>query len=162
MRQPSRLIRDYRSADLDPVVELSLRSWAPVYRSLEQHLGPDLCVELHGEWREHQADVVRRVLADADRAWVALADDRHVGFVAAALHPERGLGEVVLIAVDPCHQRRGVGTALTGLATDWLQRSGARVAMVETGGDPGHAPARRLYERAGYVPLPVSRYFKSL
>jgi len=34
-----------------------------------------------------------------------------------------------------------------------------RVAMIETGGDPGHAPARRVYERAGYTALPAVRFF---
>jgi hypothetical protein len=37
-----------------------------------------------------------------------------------------------------------------------------KVAMVETGGDPGHAAARRTYEKAGYVHLPIARYFKNL
>ena len=36
------------------------------------------------------------------------------------------------------------------------------VAMIETGGDRGHAPARRIYEKAGYTPLPAVRFFKSL
>ena len=34
--------------------------------------------------------------------------------------------------------------------------------MIGTGGDPGHAAARRLYERAGYEKLPIARYFKAL
>jgi hypothetical protein len=29
--------------------------------------------------------------------------------------------------------------------------------MVETGGDPGHAPARAVYDKAGFVQLPVVR-----
>jgi len=36
------------------------------------------------------------------------------------------------------------------------------LAMVETGADPGHAPARQTYEQAGFNELPVSRYFKKL
>ncbi len=44
----------------------------------------------------------------------------------------------------------------------WLRRSGMRVAMVETGGDPGHTPARRVYEKTGYTVLPVSWYFQAL
>lgn len=36
------------------------------------------------------------------------------------------------------------------------------VAMVETGGDPGHGPARRTYERAGFTAMPVARYFMAL
>jgi hypothetical protein len=37
-----------------------------------------------------------------------------------------------------------------------------RVAMIETGGDPGHAPARRVYEKADYTLIPNARYFKAL
>ena len=36
------------------------------------------------------------------------------------------------------------------------------MALVETGGDPGHAAARRVYEKADYTILPVARYFKAL
>ena len=67
-----------------------------------------------------------------------------------------------MIAVDPTHQRRGVGIALTTHATDWIGRQGKTVALIDTGGDPGHAPARRLYERAGYTPVPIVKYFKRL
>ena len=34
--------------------------------------------------------------------------------------------------------------------------------MVETGGDPGHAPAWRVYNKADFTALPVVRYFKAL
>jgi hypothetical protein len=51
---------------------------------------------------------------------------------------------------------------LTAFATDWLRSAGMRAAMVETGGDAGHVAARRLYEAAGYTPLPAIRYFRAL
>jgi hypothetical protein len=37
-----------------------------------------------------------------------------------------------------------------------------KVATVETGGESGLAAARRTYEKAGYVLLPIARYFKNL
>src|SRR5215212_6800892 len=95
------------------------------------------------------------------RAWVAEAARGVVGFVAAKLHPERQIGEIWMLAVDPDEQGRGIGTALTEVATGWLREAGMTVAMVETGGDSGHAPARRVYEKAGYTLLPVARYFKA-
>jgi GNAT superfamily N-acetyltransferase len=67
-----------------------------------------------------------------------------------------------MLAVDPRDQRRGIGSALTELATGWLRDAGMRVAMVETGGDLGHAPARHVYEQANHTLLPVARYFKAL
>jgi GNAT superfamily N-acetyltransferase len=72
------------------------------------------------------------------------------------------MGQTSMVAVDPDHQGGGIGTALTEFGLDRLKDAGMKVAMVETGGDPGHAAARRTYEKAGYVLLPVARYFKNL
>ena len=156
-------IREFCREDTDAVVELSLRAWAPVFASMEEALGPELSARLHGDWREHQAQAVRDTLAnETAHVWVAEADGIVVGFVAATLDREPGMGEIWMLAVDPDHQLRGVGTALTDHATCWLRDSGMQVAMVETGGDPGHAPARRVYEKAAYTALPVVRYFKAL
>ncbi|MDQ1379816.1 MAG: hypothetical protein QOJ71_535, partial [Actinomycetota bacterium] len=60
------------------------------------------------------------------------------------------------------HQGAGVGTALTKWALDWIKASGIRVAMVGTGADPGHAPARRTHENAGMKLVPMARYFMRL
>ena len=92
--------------------------------------------------------------------WVADADRTDVGFVAVRSHPERGMGEIYMLAVDPDHQGDGIGTALTEFALGRFRDEG--MAVVETGGDPGHAAARRTYEKASFVLLPIARYFKML
>jgi len=71
-------------------------------------------------------------------------------------------GEIAMLAVDPACQHRGLGTALTEFGTAWLRDAGMRVAMIGTGGDPGHAPARRVYAKADYTLIPMARYFKAL
>ena len=169
------LIREYRAGDEEAVVGLSLRAWAPVFLSLSQILGREISGLLHGDWRRYQENAVRAVLADrAVRVWVAEAGteardaaeagagDAVTGFVAATVHPDRLIGEITMLAVDPAAQDRGTGTALTEFATAWLRDAGMRIAMVETGGDDGHAAARHVYERAGYALLPVARYFRAL
>ena len=156
-------VREYTPGDEEPVVELSLLAWAPVFSSVERALGRELFARLHGDWRRYQERAVRDVLADASMlVWVAENDRRVVALVAATLHRERGIGEISMLAVDPDAQLVGVGTALTEFATDRLREAGMTVAMIETGGDPGHAPARRVYEKAEYTPLPVVRYFRAL
>ncbi len=86
-----------------------------------------------------------------------------MAFVAVELHhTECSMSEISMLAVDPDYQGGGIGAALTEFALDRLKDAGMRVAMVETGKDPGHAAARRTYEKAGYVHLPVARYFKNL
>ena len=56
----------------------------------------------------------------------------------------------------------GVGLKLSEHALERFEALGLTVAVVETGGDPGHAPARGLYERAGFRLLPVARYFREV
>jgi GNAT superfamily N-acetyltransferase len=157
-------IRPFEDLDAEPVVDLSLRAWTPVFASLEQVLGSEVFGRMHPDWREDQRRAVEEVCAAKEgRVWVAEIDGAVAGFVAIELHhPERGMGETSMLAVDPDHQGAGIGTALTEFALDRLADAGMKVAMVETGGDPGHAAARRTYEMAGYVLLPVARYFKNL
>lgn len=151
------------SGDEETVVRLSLRAWVPVFVSMEEALGSELFGRLRGDWRAGQEKAVRGVLADpAQRVWVAAAEAEPVGFVAATLHADGIVGEICMLAVDPGAQDRGVGAALTEVATEWLRTSGMQVAMIDTGGDAGHAPARRVYDKADYTALPVARYFKAL
>ena len=158
------LIRPFDDLDAEAVVNLSIRAWAPVFASLEQALGSEIFGRQHPDWREDQRRAVEAVCAAKEgRVWVAEVDGAIVGFVAIELHhPERSMGETSILAVDPDHQGGGIGTALTEFALDRLKDAGMTVAMVETGGDPGHAAARRTYEKAGYVHLPIARYFKNL
>jgi ribosomal protein S18 acetylase RimI-like enzyme len=157
-------IRPFGERDLGAVVRLSLRAWEPVFASIERAMGAGIFARLHPDWREDQKRAVEEVCASRKkRVWVAEAGESAVvGFVAVELHTEKNFGEIYMLAVDPDHQNCGVGTALTGFALERIKESGMAVAMVETGGDPGHAPARRTYEKAGYVRLPIARYFKEL
>jgi len=144
---------------------MSLRAWAPVFASMEGVLGTELHRLLHGEdWRVYQAASVRATLAEADvSAWVAESAERIVGFVVAkVVDADRRIGEIAMLAVDPHAQHRGLGTQLTEFATSWLRDQGIAVAVIETGGDAGHGPARRVYEQANYTLMPIARYFKAL
>ena len=97
------------------------------------------------------------MVASKERVWVAEADGIAVGFVATGVSdPGRNMGEISMLAVDPDHQGGGIGTALTKFALERLKDAGMKVAVVETGGDPGHAAARRTYEKAGCTLLPIA------
>ena len=156
-------IRPYDDRDAEAVVGLSLRAWEPVFASIERAMGSEIFGLLHPDWRTGQQQAVEDACAAQKiRVWVAEAGARTVGFVAVELHPERRLGEIYMLAVDPDYQGGGIGTALSEFALAWIKDSGMVVAMVETGGDPGHAAARRTYEKVGCTQLPIARYFKKL
>lgn len=157
-------IQPYETSHLDSVFQLSLRAWAPVFSSMRTVMNPDVYQEFYPDgWRKSQQKVVADACAADDiHVWVATADNLIIGFVAVKLHAENKMGEIYLIAVDPNHQRRGVATALTDFALSWMKSDGMSFAMVETGGDAGHEPARRTYEKSGFDLFPIARYFKKL
>lgn len=156
-------IEPYNPEHRDAVAQLSLRAWAPVFASLEGVLEPAVFRVLFPDWRASQRQAVEAVCdGEEHQVWVALEAGAPVGFVAVKLHAADRVGEVYMVAVDPAAQRRGIATALMSFATDWMREAGMLVAMVATGGDPGHAPARRAYEKLGFGPLPLVQYYKSL
>jgi GNAT superfamily N-acetyltransferase len=157
-------IEPYKDSQLDAVKSLSLRAWSPVFDSLQKAMDIEVYRSFYPDgWRVSQLHAVEEVCAAADtKVWVAIDSDSTVGFVAVKLHSDSTMGEVYMIAVDPDYQRRGIGTALMEFALLWMKDAGMSVAMVETGGDPGHAPARSTYEKLGFGLLPIARYFKKL
>ncbi|MFW6068590.1 MAG: GNAT family N-acetyltransferase [Chloroflexota bacterium] len=157
-------IRSYFEDDLDSIVELSLLAWEPVFTAWKQILGPKLYpLAVYPDWRKSQKEVVEKICRDEkNKTWVAVVDDKVVGFVTYELNEETKTGEVHLLAVHPENQNEGIGTELNLFALKKMSEGGMKLAEVGTGGDEGHAPARRSYEKAGYTALPLVRYYKDL
>lgn len=159
-------IRPLAEPDVAAVVDLSLRAWAPVFDSFRGALGEGIYRHLYPDWSGMQAAAVERVCRDEAMAtWVADHEGRAVGFVAVVhgrTDDEPDSSEIEMIAVDPEHQRRGIAGDLIAHAVDRMREHGSRLAVIGTGGDPGHAPARAAYEQAGFTPLPLVRYYKLL
>lgn len=154
----------YEAQHREAVVRLSLDAWAPVFVSLRQVFDQPLYDEFYPDgWQVSQQQAVEAACADPEQSvWLAQDGEAIVGFVTIKLHQEGKMGEIYMIAVAPEAQGRGVGSALTSHALEWMKQAGMAIAMVETGGDPGHAPARHTYEKAGFRLFPVARYFKKL
>lgn len=157
-------IRPGSNDDIEDLVQLSLLAWAPVFSSFKQVLGEKIYSLIYPDWRRQQREVVERICTDDEKmlVWVAEADGIATGFIVYTLNRKEKTGEVELLAVHPDYQNRGIGTALNQLALEKMKASGMKIATLGTGGDPGHAPARRSYEKAGYTALPLVRYYKDL
>jgi ribosomal protein S18 acetylase RimI-like enzyme len=157
-------IRPVREEDVEDLVGLSLLAWAPVFSSFQQILGHSIYTLIWPDWRAGQRAAVETVCRDRDKPPVLVAelDGKVVGFLAYELNAQDGVGDVVLLAVHPDYQNRGIGTELNNMALGKMKAGGMKMARVETGGDPSHAPARRCYEKAGYTALPIVRYHKYL
>ena len=158
-------LRPLTDADVDAVVALSLDAWAPVFASFEAVLGSRVYRLVYPDWRTAQAAAVAQVCRSEDvDAWVADVEGAPVGFVAVRWTEEDAtpVGEVEMIAVAPAHQRAGIAGRLLEHAVTEIAGRGVPLAVIGTGGDDGHAPARALYERHGFTALPLMRYYRAL
>jgi ribosomal protein S18 acetylase RimI-like enzyme len=157
-------IRPACDDDVQDLVQLSLLAWAPIFSSFEQILGHNIYTLIWPDWRTGQRDAVETACGDREKTTVLVAelDGRVVGFLAYELDVKDRVGDVALLAVHPDYQNRGIGTELNNMALGKMKESGMKMARVETGGDPSHAPARTCYEKAGYTALPIVRYHKDL
>ena len=157
-------IRRFDVTDLDQVVAFSLRAWEPVFTSLRAVLGDAVFLRLHPDWLSGQAETVRDSCTSGTLdVFVAVVEIAPVGFVGVALNAyHERMGAIEIIAVDPAHQHRGIAMALTGHAVEHMRAHGMDIAVVETGGDPGHQPARAANLAAGFTLLPIARYFRLL
>lgn len=75
----------------------------------------------------------------AQAGHIALVDGVPVGVILASAHPQapptlpRDVGWIDAVAVDPTHQRRGIGRALLAWAEEWLVGQGAATIRVGCG-----------------------------
>ncbi len=157
-------LRNIGDDDIEVVVQLSLLAWMPVFASFRQVLGSGIYNRLYPDWKSSQRKLVEEVCRDNTKyiVWVAELHGNVTGFIAYTLNLAERSGEVYLLAVHPDYQNRGIGTELNNFALREMKERGVRLVVVGTGGDPGHAPARRSYEKAGYTALPTVQYYKDL
>jgi GNAT superfamily N-acetyltransferase len=157
-------IRPFLNTDIHDLVHLSLLAWEPIFSAWQQILGAELYpIAIYPDWRKGQQEVVEKICLDEKmNTWVAEVEGQVVGFVTYELNHETKIGEVQLLAVLPEAQNHGIGTQLNLFALQKLKEGGMKLAVVGTGGDEGHAPARKSYEKAGYTGLPLVRYYKAL
>ncbi|MEO1080657.1 MAG: GNAT family N-acetyltransferase [Pseudomonadota bacterium] len=157
-------IDPYKPEDLEDILAVTLRSWAPVFQLMREDIPDYVYNAFYPQgWRARQtADVKATCLDRETELWVARTDDRVSGYLGLRVHVEDAIGEVYIIAVDPAFQRQGIGGDLLTFALDWMRERNLKIALVETGDDRGHAAARARYEKAGFERYPVARYFKRL
>ena len=154
-----------RADDTPCLQAIRAAAFAPVFASFRALLGDEVYDLAQRRDEEGHAALLDSLLA-GDSPWevyVAESAEVVVGFVAVQTNTETLVGELGLNAVAPAHAGAGIGTKMYEFAVARLKQRGMKVAMVGTGGDPSHAPARRAYEKAGFgAQLPTTWMFRKL
>lgn len=112
--------------------------------ALDAHaFGPEWCLD---------EDLLTDAVRATTHAQVFVARDARLlhGFVVVGA--SGGTGYVQRLAVSEDRQGQGIGHSLVATAVNWAQKRGCTHTVVNT--EVGNVPARRLYEKIGFVALP--------
>jgi ribosomal protein S18 acetylase RimI-like enzyme len=140
------IYRRATSADAEGIARVHCESWHTTYPGLiDAHLIAEFanCERRLPGW-------VRTLEEGASIVWVALVDERVVGFAAggSARTQEEGCdGQLLGIYLLQSAQRAGIGSALASSVFDDLLDSGYRAVRVEL--FKGNQPAADFYKRLG-------------
>jgi len=155
-------IRLYKPNDLEELLEITLLAFESIFESFKKILGPCIYPIIYPDWRRSQTEGVEKISQNNKIfLWIAEVDEKVVGYIAYEQYDNQ-TAEVQLLAVHPEYQNRGIGTQLNNFALQKMRQGGMKMAIVSTGGDESHAPARRSYEKAGYTALPLVKYYQDL
>ncbi len=147
-------------ADIEAAAELAVAAWTPIREVFRRDIGDELYEAFFTGWQESKKEGIRKQLS-AGRGFVTKLDGKVVGFISYRV--EGKIGEIQGNAVSPDCRGMGLGTAQYRFVLKRMKEEVAEVACVITGGDDGHAPARRAYEAVGFKEyLPSRKYFKKL
>lgn len=157
-------IEPYSPDQRQALLDLSLRAWDPVFQKLKPDVDGFVYDNFYPEgWEARQIQDIGAFLDEnGERTVVVHYENTLAAYAGIAIHPEDRMGEIVVIAVDPAFQRKGIAQLLIAHCEDMIRKKGMSMVMIETGDDSGHRPARETYEEQGYSRWPVARYFKEL
>ena len=137
-----------REEHIEECVNIALKLWTIIHESYISCIGDEIHDITHAGWQDaHRVNIAAQQRREG--SLVALLDGKVVGFCGCRV--ENGtLGVIGYNGVDPEYRGRGIARYLYEAAFDQFRSRGIQYARVFTGGDSGHGPARRAYEKAGY------------
>lgn len=165
--RPLRALHQLRSplpATADP---LPTRSFRPGIDDAELLAVNNRAFAHHPDQGRHTLDTLRALFdepwfrPEGLRLYHDPAGGRLAGFCWTKIHygddPERALGEIYVIGIDPDYHGRGLGVPMTASGLVWLADHGLTTAMLYVEAD--NAPALATYERLGFERHHTDRAF---
>ncbi len=147
------IIRDAVPEDAEACGQIAADAWAPVRASFREQVKDDI-YSLWGDREDQKRKSVEGAVTD-DRIKMLVAETEGViaGFITFAIRKNAvgiSYGEIANNAVAPDMGGRGIGTKQCAAAIAKMKAAGCEYLQVDTGLDDSHAPARRMYEKAGF------------
>ena len=145
------MIRPYKKDDLEIMVQIAYKAWAKIFEGFRKDLGEDLYNILYNiPSQDKRVQLTNFMEKYPDWCFICERNGKVVGFATFYLDNDRKVGLLLNNAADPECGEKGVGQEMYQAVFERFKAEGMRAAMVTTGLDDAHGPARKAYERAGF------------
>lgn len=158
------MIRKYKESDMETICAIARRAYNDIFEGFEKEIGKD-ALDIWIPDAKNSKNAQLKWMAEKNPQWLYICErnGKIVGFIMFHLDYERKLGTIGNNASDPLAGEKGVGQEMYAFALEFFRKEGMKMAMVHTGLDEAHLPARKAYERAGFDrTVPEVLYFKML
>lgn len=146
-----KMIRLCQAGDLDTICRIAKAAWEKIFDHLEDAFGKELYNKVNPDCRNSKTPWLHKFFAEhPDWIYVAERNNKVVGFICIIMNFNSKVAQISNNAVDPFCGEKGVGQEMYQAVFERFKAEGMQAAMVTTGLDDAHAPARRAYERAGF------------
>lgn len=147
---------------IEKAIEITYIAWESVFEKYREALGDKIFADLYGDWKAQKYNRVYKGLTSG-RGYVALVNGEVAGFIFYEIDEGKKKGIVEENAVHPEYRGLGIAGKMYDFVLLKMREEGMKYAMVTTGLDEAHAPARRAYEKAGFdKTLESVRYFMEI
>ena len=155
------VVREARPEDFDRVIEIALQQWAIIYDGYKSRIGDELFNINFPDALKKKEIAIRATLEAGNRTFVTEVDGVVAGFAQFRVNKDNNVGVVGHNGVDNFYKGRGIAGRQYERIYERFHEYGCVAAVVHTGLDDAHAPARRAYEKSGFsANLPSIDYFK--
>ncbi|MDH4214975.1 MAG: GNAT family N-acetyltransferase [Candidatus Thorarchaeota archaeon] len=161
------ILRYARQEDFPQIDKITAICYKAIHESWVSMQGEDIYNALRNpeiSWEERKAKQNHELFAEhPEYVWVLENDDDLFGFVTFKLDREIGYGLLDNNGVLPQYAGKGWGKFMYRHVLQYLRAQNIKIAIVETGLDDPHIPARSAYESVGFDrSAPVVYYWQDL
>ena len=147
---------------IEEVSTIAIDAWTSIREEFKKLLGEEIYNSQFTDWQSKKVESVKSQLLSGN-GYVAVADNKVLGFISYIIHKDTNTGEILANAVSIDARGMGIGSLMYDFVINKMKSDGAEFVTVHTGLDDAHSPARRAYERAGFTAnLPSIQYYKKI
>ncbi len=160
-------IRQAQPSDMPSIDEITIICYTSIAESWIEMQSESISEALRDPnmtWQERKKKQNHDLFSEhPEWIWVLEQNSKLIGFVTFKINFDRGLGIIDNNGVLPEFAGKGFGKFMYRHVLDYFRKQGLKVAMVETGLDDPHIPARKAYEGVGFDrSTPVVYYWQDL